>query len=765
MHADSALTAKVKDYALRTLRADLVGVANIGRFEKAPLRMSPQGIMPSAKSVIVMAVHHPDAAVELGGMEHPQKIGPYAIQYVMNWRLDDMSYRMALFVEKLGFKAVPIASSNIWRYKGYKNLNEHFAADISHMHAAVAAGLCEFGYNGLAISPEFGARNRFVSIICDAELSPSPLLEPGSVCDNCMLCAKHCMSGALTKELDGWNFVEIEDKKYKYVKKNLWRCAWGEHFDLDLDLKIPEKVTEETIIEHVKQYGLRGGEMGSCLRYCLPKALRYWDRTYTNAPRRKKHTSQIQGVFHRGLLEELHSIGAVWGADTVIVSDSEALNGVNMTDYLPGAKRAVSILYSQKAGNISSFPEEANPYSRPGSGVRYILEQSAYDACRLLERFGYEAVTLTEFQEESLLASLGTGNPAGKQISSLTLFTNAELPLTERSLPAPAAISEPSPEKLRKLLEESISKFEGDAMGVSSCKRMDELCDQLEKYYGDDEFLDAKDKALRFYSFEPEISVKKRRVLRPSDYLPGAKSIVVIGLRVPEQIAEATARNEAEAVGPCAFAQYESVVRLRLIATNLQKLLEDNGFNACFAFDMSNTSSVTGNPRGEQPDAFSNNFAAFAAGLGRLGKCGALITPKNGTNMRFVALICDAPLPEDALLDDPALNESCSTCNACVSACPTGAFGDEIKIELGGLRESLRKIDRKKCDWAKRYSLSAEEGNKYLGWKLDESVPETIDDKSLDAALRKQPPIPKYRPCNFESCLMACPHTRTQSQP
>ncbi|HEX2950317.1 MAG TPA: hypothetical protein VHV83_12265, partial [Armatimonadota bacterium] len=136
----SALTARIKSYALNELGADLVGVGNIERFAKAPLMMSPQGIMPSARSVIVMAIHHPDACVEIGGQNHPQDIGPYSVQYFMNTRLDEMSYRLGVFLERQGFKSVPIVSSNIWRYKGYKDLTENFAPDVSHLHAAVACG-------------------------------------------------------------------------------------------------------------------------------------------------------------------------------------------------------------------------------------------------------------------------------------------------------------------------------------------------------------------------------------------------------------------------------------------------------------------------------------------------------------------------------------------------------------------------------------------------------------------------------------------------
>ena len=91
---DNKLTLAVKELAYR-LGADLVGIANIERFENAPIKMSPKGILPCAKSVIVCAVHHPDAAIELDGEIHPQVMGPYRIQYIMNDKLDVLSFKIA----------------------------------------------------------------------------------------------------------------------------------------------------------------------------------------------------------------------------------------------------------------------------------------------------------------------------------------------------------------------------------------------------------------------------------------------------------------------------------------------------------------------------------------------------------------------------------------------------------------------------------------------------------------------------------------------
>ena len=67
------LTELVQQEA-RSLGADLVGVAPAERFQGAPLRMSPQGLLPEARSVIVAAIHHLDAAVELGGEPSPHDI-------------------------------------------------------------------------------------------------------------------------------------------------------------------------------------------------------------------------------------------------------------------------------------------------------------------------------------------------------------------------------------------------------------------------------------------------------------------------------------------------------------------------------------------------------------------------------------------------------------------------------------------------------------------------------------------------------------------
>jgi epoxyqueuosine reductase QueG len=79
----------------------------------------------------------------------------------------------------------------------------HSPGPFSHRHAATRAGLGEFGYNNLVLTPEFGSRQRFNSIITDAELVPDPLIDK-PICrrDACQLCQKACSMGVITMRDD-----------------------------------------------------------------------------------------------------------------------------------------------------------------------------------------------------------------------------------------------------------------------------------------------------------------------------------------------------------------------------------------------------------------------------------------------------------------------------------------------------------------------------------------------------------------------------------
>lgn len=222
---NESLTKEIKEYA-KKLGADIVGIADVDRFKNAPKRMSPIGLLPNAKSVIVCGIHHLDASVELGGEPTPHNMGPYGSQSsVMNPKLDDISFLIARFLEDMGFKTLPIVSSNIWRYK---DLKVNFAPDIAHRYSAVCAGLGEIGWSKVFLTKKFGPRQRLHAIITDLE--PDPLIKPGSICKRCMECVNDCPSYAIPHIKENKKIqIKIDDYVYELADIHLGKCTLSYH--------------------------------------------------------------------------------------------------------------------------------------------------------------------------------------------------------------------------------------------------------------------------------------------------------------------------------------------------------------------------------------------------------------------------------------------------------------------------------------------------------------------------------------------------------
>lgn len=759
-----SLKDRIRNHAYE-LGADLVGFGNIERCQNAPLMMSPQGIFPGARTVIVMGIHHPDACIELGGESHPQEIGPYTVQYLMNARLDEMSYRLATFLEKQGGGAIPIVSSNIWRYNQYKDLKAVFAPDVSHIYMAVVAGLADLGFNGLALSPEYGARNRFITVITDAEITPDPLIPPGTICDKCMLCRKHCPSLALSREIDGDKMLKIENYEYRFPNKNLWRCSWGEHFDLDLDLPIPEKVTEQVIVDQVKIHGIRGGEMGQCLKFCVPKPVRTFDRQYSKTPMRVHWNTPDSKIMSRAVPDRFLAKAMSGGAEEIAVFTADALreSGIDLEKILPGAASAILLAVSDpSSGSSDTF----------AFGAQYQMDSLCYDLTRAMEDTGFRS--LMSIESSGSHPDTCAGHPlthrllallpelAGRKVRANTVVTRMPLAPHRRRQQG----TTPYPDRgdatanLTSHLTSLAREWGADLTGVAPISRFDEIIPQLRPAFEADTVLDARDRSIRFTPWDPEITSRHRVVKSPGDWLPGAKSVLVFGLRYHEEVLRWATRPPAEAVGPYAFQTYVTHWLGAVIGYRLVKRLEELGYKAQVTMDLTATDSFTANPRGPQPDLFSNRFAGVAAGLGWIADSGHLTTPQFGIRQRCIAIITDAPLAASPLLTPTAAQNACAPCQSkpCQQTCATQAFtGKAISFSCEGKVFNLPGIDIKRCDWCKRYALAGECGFKYLGSSVDLQAPAPITSEALGTALKQHDPIKKYRPVVAEPCVINCP--------
>jgi epoxyqueuosine reductase QueG len=190
----SDLTLAVKNLATAQ-GAHLVGVASVDRFEGAPRGHHPTDLLPSARSVVVIAHRFFQSVLDCNrfGLEseliprdelwHVQETIFMHLYHTANMRLQMIASQLAAYLEDRGHASLPLPAG------GFRVGAERYAF-FSHRHAAVLAGLGEFGLNNLLLTPQYGPRQRLNSIITTAELAPDALCD-GPIClgqEACGLC-------------------------------------------------------------------------------------------------------------------------------------------------------------------------------------------------------------------------------------------------------------------------------------------------------------------------------------------------------------------------------------------------------------------------------------------------------------------------------------------------------------------------------------------------------------------------------------------------
>jgi epoxyqueuosine reductase len=109
---------------------------------------------------------------------------------VVNGRLDQISSLMAGRLQKEGYRSMPIPASE-------RIDDERICAMFSHKMAANLAGLGWIGKSCLLITPEYGPRVRWTTVLTDYPFSSvgTPI---GPRCGECRECVNACPVGAFT---------------------------------------------------------------------------------------------------------------------------------------------------------------------------------------------------------------------------------------------------------------------------------------------------------------------------------------------------------------------------------------------------------------------------------------------------------------------------------------------------------------------------------------------------------------------------------------
>lgn len=178
----------------RSLDIPLVGFAPAGRWEdprsglQVPEPYRPRSIFPEANTAIVIGL-----PISLPVLETAPSIWYLELYRTVNTLLDEAGYRIASVLTSDGFPSVWIPRDG---YGSIAILKERPVAFFSHRHAAYFAGLGNFGTSNMLLTPEFGPRVRFATILTAAGIEPDPVLEE-PLCTRCMRCANACPVNAL----------------------------------------------------------------------------------------------------------------------------------------------------------------------------------------------------------------------------------------------------------------------------------------------------------------------------------------------------------------------------------------------------------------------------------------------------------------------------------------------------------------------------------------------------------------------------------------
>jgi len=253
--------------------------------------------------------------------------------------------------------------------------------------------------------------------------------------------------------------------------------------------------------------------------------------------------------------------------------------------------------------------------------------------------------------------------------------------------------------------------------------------------------------------------------IRPSDFLPGAQTVISLGIKLGlgVQFANKLAHSRRKlrhAVYTYLWYGFglPSLHYLDRTAILITRFLEHEGYiavptMAASSFDI--RSSLT---------EFSNIHAAVAAGLGELGWGELVLTRDAGPRARFVSIITTAPLNTDSVYHSSKLCDL-AKCRKlgngiplCAHVCPTKAIGpSEQEIKIGKTLFRTAKIDRWRCMWGSM-GLSRQA----LGLK-DISMPNVVGPEDVFNALKERDPAQSMelmvigRGDYCGKCIMECP--------
>jgi epoxyqueuosine reductase QueG len=241
------LTKGLKKFAVNE-GAALLGIASVERLIGAPEGRRPSDHLPKTKSAISIAVEIPKTVCDTWDHVSHNHYRWYGHKFLNDY-LQIIAYKLTLFLEERGYSALPFPPT----------ISAAGGAEISHRHVAVAAGLGDFGWAGYVLTPQFGARQRFTTILTDANLDSDSVYSGPTLCnpEECgYQCVDVCPMNALSKtEKKNCTIGGID---FDYTSIDRWKCSWAVSGLIKKvggwkDIPFPDQFKRDSYLEAMKQ--------------------------------------------------------------------------------------------------------------------------------------------------------------------------------------------------------------------------------------------------------------------------------------------------------------------------------------------------------------------------------------------------------------------------------------------------------------------------------------------------------------------------------
>ena len=130
----------------------------------------------------------------------------------VNAYLDQTALKVCNFIQRKGFKALPIPASIILDW-------ENQSAHLSHKSIGVLAGLGWIGRNNLLVNEKIGSQFRLATILTDMPLKLDKPVEKD--CGNCHVCVRICPAGAIKEIPSEFDHLKCFEKLKEFQKQKL----------------------------------------------------------------------------------------------------------------------------------------------------------------------------------------------------------------------------------------------------------------------------------------------------------------------------------------------------------------------------------------------------------------------------------------------------------------------------------------------------------------------------------------------------------------